>query len=212
MKHTLKKLIVCKLILLTLFTGQSAHAQENPSDVIERFLKAIGGRSELARIRSIHAFADCLGPKGKYTTEIYSATNSRLLFKQVRQGGKSFVGQTNGNVFWTKDEASNEFSIADKPSAFIWRSHEFQWLMTAFMERFREPSFAGRENFAGKDALKLSMKDELGNQTSVFFDSESGLLLGFISPNPLGEQTETVRVVINEWKAIGKVKLPSKVT
>jgi hypothetical protein len=80
------------------------------------------------------------------------------------------------------------------------------------MERFREPSFAGRENFAGKDALKLSMKDELGNPASVFFDSDSGLWLGFVSLNPLGEQRETVRVVINEWKTIGKVKLPSKVT
>ena len=180
--------------------------------VIERSFQAIGGRSELGRIRNLRAFADCTGPNGKYTTEIHSAKNSRLIFKQVRQTGKSFVGQTNQNVFWTKDETSNEFSLADKQAAFIWRSHEFQWLAIALMERFREPSFAGRENFAGKNALKLSMKDELGNPTSVFFDSESGLLLGFISLNPLGEQPESVRVVISEWKAVGKVKLPSKVT
>lgn len=212
MKHSLKTSILCQLLLLALFSGQSASAQENPSDVIERSLQAIGGRSELGPIRNIRAFADCTGPNGKYTTEIYSAKNSRLIFKQVRQGGKSFVGQTNGNVFWTKDETNNEFSLADKSTAFVWRSHEFQWLMIALMERFREPSFAGRENFAGKNALKLSMKDELGHPASFFFDNDSGLMLGFIILNPFGEQPEPVRVAINEWKAVGKVKLPSKVT
>jgi hypothetical protein len=212
MKHAFKTSILPKLLLLLLFSAAGAHAQENPLSVIERSVQAIGGRDELGRIRNIRAFADCTGPNGKYTTEIYSAKNSRLIFRQVRQTGKSFAGQTNGNVFWTKDETNGEFSLADKSTASIWRSHEFQWLAIALMERFSEPSFAGRENFAGKDALKLSMKDELGNPTSVFFDAESGLWLGFISLNPSGEQRETVRVVINEWKTIGKVKLPSKVT
>jgi hypothetical protein len=123
MKHALKNSILPALLLLLLFSATGAHAQENPSNVIERSFQVIGGKSELGRIRNIRAFADCTGPNGKYTTEIYSARNSRLIFRQVRQTGKSFVGQTNGNVFWTKDETNNEFSLADKNSASIWRSH-----------------------------------------------------------------------------------------
>lgn len=212
MRHVFKTSILCELFLLALFSAASTSAQENPSAVIERFFQATGGRSELAAIHSIRAFADCTGPNGKYTTEIFSARNSRLIFKQVRQAGKSFVGQTNGNIFWTKDEASNEFSIADKEAAFIWRSHEFQWLAINLLERFSEPSFAGRENFAGKNALKLSLKDELGHPASFFFDEDAGLMLGFTILTPSGERPESVRVVINEWKQVGKVKLPSKVT
>lgn len=37
-------------------------------------------------------------------------------------------------------------------------------------------------------------------------------MLGFTIQNPFGKQPETVRIVFNEWKQIGKLKLPSKVT
>ena len=214
MKIAGKLSILCRLLLVAVCTATTlAHAQgENPLTVIERSVQAIGGKQEIAGVRNIRAFADCMGPKGKYTTEIHSAKGSRLIFRQVRQGGAAFVGQTNGNIFWTKDETSGDPALADKAAAFAWRSHEFQWLAIALLERFSEPSFAGHENFAGKNALKLSMKDELGRPASVFFDQESGLMLGFIILNPFSQQPELIRTVFNEWKQVGKVKLPSKVT
>ena len=212
-KSAVKFLIVCQLLLVALCSATSARAQaENPSAVIERFVQAIGGKQAVVEIRNIRAFANCTGPKSNYTTEIHSARDSRLIFRQVRQGGASFLGQTNGRIFWTKDEASGDSALADKREAFAWRSHEFQWLAIALLERFVEPSFAGLENFAGKNALKLGMKDELGRPASVFFDKESGLMLGFIILNPLSPQPESIRAVFNEWKQVGKVKLPSKVT
>jgi hypothetical protein len=84
--------------------------------------------------------------------------------------------------------------------------------MVALLERFREPSFVGRENFAGQNALKLSAKDELGRPAHLFFSKESGLLLGVTILNPFSQQPELIRTVFNEWKQVGKVKLPSKVT
>jgi hypothetical protein len=200
------------LLAVLCSTAAVANAQgADPLAIIERSFQAIGGREELAQVRNIQAVADCTGPGGNYSTEIYSATDSRLVFKQVKRGGATFIGHTNGENFWTTDKMG-DVSLAGKNEAFAWRSHEFQWLAFGLLERFRAPSFAGDEDFAGRRATKLKLTDELGKPAFFFFDKESGLMLGFTVLNPFERKPETIRIVFNEWKQVGKIKLPSKVT
>ena len=201
---------ICSFLLLPLL-AVSVFAQSSASEIIENSLQAIGGRKEIAKIQSLQAVADCTGPNGNYTTEIYSARNGRLIFKQVSANGNIYLGQTNGPTFWTKDEKSGEFSLADNRSAAAWRGHDFQFLAMEVATRFRDFIYAGEENFTSRSALKLNATDELGNPASVFFDKETRLLRGFTVQNPF-DQTETIRIVFNEWKQIGKLKLPSRVT
>ncbi|MGH7493563.1 MAG: hypothetical protein ACREOO_14390 [bacterium] len=56
------------------------------------------------------------------------------------------------------------------------------------------------------------MIDELGSPGHVFFDLDSHLWAGKVILDPRSHKGETVRVLINEWKKVGEVKLPSKVT
>lgn len=207
-----KSLKVCKILFSILLASANLFAQETPSVIIENSLQAIGGKKEIAKIRNIRAIADCVGPNGEYTTEIYSAKNSRLIFKQLRANGNNYIGQTNGKSFWTKDEKSGDFSLADSKEAFVWRSHDFQMLTTEISSLFRDFAFAGDEDFAGKTAVKLRATDELGNPAHIFFDKKTKLMLGFIVQNPFNGQPDSIRLVFNEWKQIGKLKLPSKVT
>lgn len=207
----IKKLRFCTVLAVLLMCG-SLFAQSNPSEIIENSLQAIGGKKEIAKIHSIQAIADCVGPNGNYTTEIYSAKKSRLIFKQIRANGDVYLGQTNGQIFWTKDEKSGDFSLADTKEAFVWRSHDFQFLALEIAERFKNLTFAGEGNSNGKSAIHLRGTDELGKAADIFFDKETKLMLGFTIQNPFSEQPEPIRMVFNEWKQIGKVKLPSKVT
>lgn len=187
-------------------------AQGEPSAIIENSLQAIGGKKEIAKIRSLQAVADCTGPNGKYTTEIYSAKGARLIFKQVSASGKIYLGQTNGQTFWTKDEKSGDFSLADGKEASVWRGHDFQFLAMEIATRFRDLTFAGAENFNEKAAFQLRGKDELGNAADIFFDKETKLILGFTVQNPFSAEPEKIRIVFNEWKTVGGLKLPAKVT
>src|SRR5687767_8836762 len=118
------KIRVKNLLLIVSLSTAGVFAQTTPTIVIENSLQAIGGRKEIAKIRSIQAFADCTGPNGNYTTEIYSAKNGRLIFKQIRAGGGTYLGQTNGQLFWTKDNKTGDFALADSRAAFAWRSHD----------------------------------------------------------------------------------------
>lgn len=197
------------IIMLCFFT--SIHAQEKPADVIEAFVNSIGGAKELAKILNIRAIADCEGPNGKYITEVYSAKNSRLVFKQIRPNGQNLTGFVNGEIFWRANEKSGDVSIVNNQIASIWRGHEFQMIAVELLKRYREPSFEGYEDFAGFNSMKLRVTNEFGNPAYAFFNKNSKLLSGFIFLNPANQQ-EQVRILFNEWKTIGKVKLPSKIT
>lgn len=198
-------------LLIILLSAANIFAQPAAPEIVENSLQAIGGRKQIARVRSLQAFADCAGPNGNYTTAIYSAKNGRLIFKQVRANGGVYTGQTNGLTFWTKDEKSGDLSLADARAAFAWRAHDFQFLALEIDKRFRDLTFAGEESFGGRTALKLNATDEIGNPASVFFDRETRRLLGFTIQNPF-DKAETIRTVFNEWRQVGKLNLPSRVT
>ncbi|MGH7456093.1 MAG: hypothetical protein ACRENG_32365, partial [bacterium] len=82
----------------------------------------------------------------------------------------------------------------------------------ALPERLKNPVAEGEEDFAGERCIKIRMTDELSKPCEVFFKASSSLFAGWLTVDPRSDKGETVRVVINEWKQIGKVKLPSKVT
>jgi len=92
------------------------------------------------------------------------------------------------------------------------RGHEFQMMAIILPERFKSPVVEGEDDFAGKRCTKIRMIDELGTPCHVYFDINSHLLAGLIIADPRSDKGETVRIIFNEWKQIGKVKLPSKVT
>lgn len=210
MINSFRRFHICKLILITSICAANLSAQQADA-VAEKSLKAIGSAKDISNIRSVRAVADCTGPNGDYTTEIYSAGNGRLIFRQVR-AGNVYKGTTNGPVFWTTDEKTVDHSLADKRAAFAWRSHDYQRLAIEVSEWFRDISFESEENFAGKTAFKLRAKDELGHPAFLFFDKDSRLMLGFVIQNPFSEKLEMIRNVFNEWKQVGKIKLPSKIT
>jgi hypothetical protein len=181
-------------------------------DIIAASLRAMGGEAELSKIQSIIALANCNGPRGKYTTEVQSARHDRLLFRQITAGGEVFLSYTNGAHVWLKDSKTGEVSPGDKTLAAGIRSHEFQMMAIDLPKRYKKPVFEGEEEFGGTRCYKIRMIDELGSPCHVFFDIGSQLWAGKVILDPRSDKGETVRVVMNAWKQVGKVKLPSKVT
>lgn len=194
--------------ILNVFT-LTLSAQENASIVLDEYFKAIGGQNNINRVQNIYSFANCTGPNGKYQTELHSAKDSKTIFRQLRENKPDYVGIVNGDTYWVKGK---EIVISNKKSAYVWQSHEIQWIATHLTERFREIKFDGKEDFAGKQSVKLSAIDELNKTAQLYFDKKTNLLLGIIFLNPYSEKPETIRLEINEWRKIGKLLFPSKVS
>jgi hypothetical protein len=162
-------------------------------------------------IRSIRAVADCIGPNGRYTTEIHSARGDRLSFKQVRDDGQTFIGLVNGKTAWTK-KALDEFDWLDKADVSMIRSHEFQMIPLTLGERYSNFVIEGEAEFAGQPCIKIRALNELGKPFHLFFNAQSKWLAGMILPDLRSNNNEVVKVVFNTWKTIGKIKLPARVT
>lgn len=180
--------------------------------IFSESLSAMGDKNELGKIQSLTALANCTGPRGKYITEIYSQRGNRLQFKQVSSDGSTFLAFVNGEHAWMQDTKSGYVSQLDSASTAGIRSHEFQMIALGLPERYRNPVIEGEEDFAGERCIKIRMTDELGKPCTVFFQTRSYLLAGWIQADTRSDKGETVRVVFNEWKKVGKVMLPSKVT
>jgi hypothetical protein len=201
-------------------------AHNNPYRLIERVfpqgksfeeiysasITAMGGENALKNIYSIKAIANCSGPRSKYKTEIHSARQDRLLFKQSYANGNIFAGFVHGTHVWTTDAKTGQASPLSKVNASMMRGHEFQMIPVIMSERYKNPVIESDTDFAEMRCHDVRMTDELGKTCHIFFDIKSKLMAGMIIENPIGEKGETVRIVFHQWKQIGKIKLPAKVT
>ncbi|MBK8305183.1 MAG: nuclear transport factor 2 family protein [Pyrinomonadaceae bacterium] len=201
------------LFALTAFPFRSATAQLKPdkdlSAVLASAVAAVGGQTDISNIKSIDADADCVGPKGTYTTSISSFRDDKTRFEQrfsYRAPSSTFI---NGNVAWERLSDVNEYSLASPFQRMAARAHEYQKMAFDIRSFFSELELAGDEIFEGRPNTKIHAKNELGMATNLYFDKETGRLNGYILLIP--NSTETVKNVFLEWKKIGKVTLPSVV-
>jgi hypothetical protein len=205
MRQALKAALL--LIAFTTF----ASAQSSPTEIINRSLEAIGTKQARNRIVRITAVADCVGPNGKYLTEIDSAIDSRLIFSQTRSDGTKYLGVQNGQFRW-KQSGDGEFSLTDAREGYVWRSHDYQRLALEIGSRFREFAYAGQEPFGATSAVRLNAVDELGNPASVYFDQTDGKLIGFVIRNPFSQAREEIRTIFSDWRRVESVRLPMVAT
>jgi thiol-disulfide isomerase/thioredoxin len=193
---------------------RGSNKQKNPTveSVLRAAREAMGGERALKQIQSIKATADCMGPRGPYKTEIISGRPDRLFFKQTWAAREPFVAVINGGHAWLKNEKTGEASVPEKSVVAGVRSHDFQMIAVAPEERYEGAVVEGFEDFAGARSVKLRVTDELGNHLYLFFNAETHLMGGMILADSRSKTGESVKVVFNEWKRVGRVRLPSKVT
>ena len=185
---------------------------QSVDQLIAKLLEAMGGVETAVAIQSIHAIANCTAPQGEYVTEIHSARGQRLRFRQEWPGRQPFVGTVNGPHAWaTAAETGVVQKLAESSVAMI-RSHEFQMIPLTLPERFSQMTVGETVEFAGGMCTAVHAQDELAQPCTLYFDTDTGLLAGFILTNPVGEEGETVKIVFNQWQTINNIKLPTNVT
>lgn len=174
-------------------------------------LAALGDANEVARLHSIQGFANCVGPRGNYTTEVFSERAGKAGIRQrfsdtAREPVNAFV---HADSAWEMS-SSGKATPASPMLRSIVRAHQYQMMPIEFQTMFRGFALEGPADFEGRPSVKVSAKNDLGFQTSLFFDAKSKLLSGTLLQLPDG--SETIKTVFNEWRTVGDIKLPSVVT
>ncbi len=216
----MKKIFLLRLFsfipcIFLLFSFSYAETNKNKIDSLDKLfsesIEAVGSKNAIDKIKNIEAFAECIGPKGKYTTHITSFRSNKTHFKQdfsyKEDSSNIFI---NKDVAWAASNNSVGFEMVSPFQRLVVHLHEYQKMAFDFQKMFTDFEILGDEIFNGNLNVKVKAKNALGGTIFLFFDKQTKHLSGYILP--ISGSEESVKNVFNEWKEIGGVKLPSKVT
>lgn len=211
----MRKKVLPVLLVLFAFSGFAYAFDPDGKAELEKIFSAaiesVGGERAVERIKSIEALADCVGPDGKYTTAVASFRSGKTVFKQTYSYRSRSTGVfINGDVAWERSAETGEFSIVPPFQRLVVELHEYQKMAFDFERMFSGFRFAGEEDFAARRSFKVEAEHSLGGKIFLYFDAETKLFSGYVLPVPGSD--ESVKNVVNQWKTVGGVKLPSQVT
>lgn len=159
---------------------------------------------------SISAIASCRGPKGAYETRLVSDRLGNLSFQQFLPDHKNIEGIHDGRGWSQNPDGTYEW--VDSIEVSVLRVHDFPMMVIDLAKRFRDFKTIGRVQYEGRPAVQLSMTDDLGHSTIIYFSSDSHLPLALIRTNPRAATPPTVPIRFDAWRSVSGIKLVSHVT
>jgi hypothetical protein len=212
--RTIPILVVGALLLQPGMAVEARPAQALPSgrEIILRYVAAIGGSSNWAKISSIRTKGVIELPDGTSGTfEVLNGRPARTVTKAAITGIGTTEEGYDGKVGW---------SIAPDGAKLVTGRRLREMADEArFDGRLREQGFVKdiasveRATFDKRPAYKLRVVYVSGNEQVEYFDSETGLLLGWEGTRDVGPSFGIVPVVatLRDYKPFGNVKLPTVV-
>jgi len=180
--------------------------------ILQKSIEAMGGQSAVDKIDNISGIADCTSPNGPYVTELHSARNDRLLFKQIHPKRDPFTAIINGQYAWAIDPKTNESEALDDRSTAMIQGHDLLMLPIIWDQRFNKFKVTdAATDFEGRRCIKVQALDRLNLPCELYFDLNTSLLTGIILVNPIGKDGETVTIQFTSWQKIQNNFFPATV-
>jgi hypothetical protein len=184
---------------------------QTPDNLFESSRAALGTPQAIAAIESISAFANCTSPHGEYTTEIHSARGGRVRFKQTWANRNPIQVIINSDGAWATDIVTGESDPIDAPSVSMVREHEFQMLPLTLAERYHDAQPAQEIEWNNVSCFQIQARDDMHLPCAHFFRRDDHRWLGMELTNTR-HVGNTIRVVVQEWRTVENVLLPSRVS
>jgi len=206
-----RSVLVIPLCLCAAGFAQDAKTSlPTPTEILQQFEAAMGGREALAKVRSISAIASCRGPKGAYETRLVSDRLGNLSFQQFLPDHKNIEGIHDGRGWSQNPDGTYEW--VDSTEIFVLRAHDFPMMAIDLARRFHDFKTIGRVQYEAQPAVQVDVTDELGHPTTIYFSSDSHLPLALTGTNPRAATPPTVTSRFDAWRSVNGVKLVSHVT
>ena len=196
-------------------TDKAKSNSELPSarDVIGRFVEAIGGKEAFQKIESQHA-------KGKYempaqglsgTLEVLAKRPDKFSVKINLAGFGEVLTGYNGEVGWSVNAATGPMLLDGKQLEQMREQAEFDGILHE-AENYRSMETIGKEKFEGKECYKLKLVRTSGNESTEYYDTKTGLLLGSITTQESAVGPMEVTSIIGDYRKTSGVLFARKIT
>lgn len=203
---------MCRLFrfaALTILFGfvRLACAQE-PSKIVEQYIKASGGGHALSKIRTLSlegAFTTDDGKSGTYTLDIKLPNR---YYMELLVGDQNLIEAYNGKSAWHRD-ASGELGTLVGPDGMQLEAAA-QYYNSRLVNPKKEKmalAFVGNVQVRGKDTLEVEVTSATGVKRHVFFDPQTHLIVKEAAT--VGGLEE--EILYDDYRAVEGVRLPNKI-
>jgi zinc protease len=190
--------------------AQAGDASLEPQQIIESYLKAIGGRHALAAIhdRTVKGTIEVAGLSGTIETQQKTPNKMhQVVDLSVAQSEQWFDGEKGYRVDPMQGESP--FSDEDVEEA------KQNFIMSPFLDyeqRGIKARFVGKEKLDDKEVLVVEMKDPKGKTSTYSFDAATYYLVKIVSPMPAREGTGDQEILLSDYREVGGIKYAFKIT
>lgn len=182
----------------------------SPRSIIDRHVKAIGGREAILGHKSTHAVGTISMPATGITgpIDVYAAAPDKSFVKISLGGVGDLLEGYDGTHGWTLQPMMGPMlkqgkELAEKKfdSDYYSDLHE--------PERYSSMKTVEKTTFEGRPCYKISLVRKDGGEEIEYYDAETGLRAGTIQTRetPMGPITATQ--VLSDYKNFGRLLLPT---
>jgi hypothetical protein len=210
--------VIAALILA--FVSPSAIAQEEKKEklpaareVIERFIKAMGGREAYSKIhsQSSKGLFEMPAQGIKAGMQVFAKRPDKLVVKIEIPGLGEVTQGFDGKVAWANNAATGPMVLDGKQ--FEQRKLEAHFDQVLHDEKdYKSMETQAITDFEGRPCHKLKLVRTSGDEVIEYYDVATGMLIGYTATqeSPLGAINTTS--VLGEYKKFGDVLFATKVT
>jgi hypothetical protein len=192
----------------------AAAAQQLPpaTQLVEKYIEAIGGRATASRFASRHVTAEMSMPAMgmTMTMETWTSRPNRMLSK-VGMSGMTMASGFDGTVAWANSPMTGakildgaEFRQASDLANFDNN--------VDFTKVFPTMETIGERTVDGKACWNVRMVSANGTEVQNCFEQETGLLVGSIAKQISAMGEVTADVVIGDYREFDGLKMPTRMS
>jgi hypothetical protein len=191
---------------------QTSEKLPSVEDVLERYVKATGGRDALLRHKSMTLHGYGQNPAGNRRVEgVLYVKDGKMLQKATFPESKVALSGYDGQTAWDLD-AGDKVTIHEGDEVKTIARDADMYYHLHVMNYFRTMEVVDVKEFNGRPCYHLKGINNWGKQNEQFYDKENGLLLGYAFNTAWrggkGDATET----FEDYKDFGGVLMPVKDT
>src|SRR6267378_4863363 len=185
-----------------------AAAGQEPSQVVDRYVKAAGGSKALGKIQTLTLEGVFTNGEGKSGTYTLDTKLPNRYYSELLSGEKNLIEAYNGKSAWHQNAAGELGTLVGPEGMQLEAAAQY------YNSRLVNPkkskitlAFVGHAQVHGRDAVQVEITTATGVKRQVFFDPQTRLIVKEAAT--VGGVEE--EILYDEYRTVDGVKLPHKV-
>jgi outer membrane lipoprotein-sorting protein len=186
-----------------------AAALPSADQVIDNYVKAIGGRDAWLKIKSRVSIGTIDVPAYNIsgTVEVHQKAPDKLLSQAV-VGGQAYRHGSDGDVSWSDDPQNGVKVETGAAAASSKREADFYHPLD-LKKIYAKLNVTGTEKVNGHDAYVLEATTAEGVTDKMYFDTTGGLMVRSVSHHPTPDGNDAVYTAdIEDYRDVDGIKIP----